>query len=466
MKKRLIVSLMVLAVLFGFVSCSKKTQTTATPVAPQSSAVPAQKVAEKPVAAPAPAPAKSEKITLTLWNSSQTMVDWYNASVIPEFLKQNPDVGKVDILYMPIQDFTKKLAVVLPAGDVPDIMEIEDSWATPYVTAGYFDKNTPELDNILSQMLPEFQGNLTYNGKHYGVPVAPFHELFFYNLDMMKEAGITAIPDTMDEVIQDAIKMTKTDENGKITRSGFSMRLGGNPSGTCQKFWVLGLLPNGVDIYEESKKTPGKYHCGFDNEGGYAALKLYIDMLYKYKVDDFASMKDTAAFAKEKTAINMREASSSNSIIAQGPNVNWISAPMPKGAKQRATFLISLNLYVPKDGKHKDLARKFIALATSREMQAIQVKERAGYNPYKDANKTEGLDPRLVPSFQTPSDMHVYTVPVQNSYDQIQTKIGELLPNIFAKKELLDNPEGIKQEIHNLAKIVNDVYKENDEYGE
>lgn len=413
------------------------------------------------------APAKSDKkVTLTIWNSSQTTADFYNEVVTPAFLAQHPEVEKVEVLYTPIADFVKKLAVVLPAGDVPDLMEIEDSWATPYVTAGYFEENTKELDAILGQMMPEFTQCITYNGKHYGVPSAPFHELFYWNLDMLKEAGYDYIPDTWDEVVEAAIKMTKRDESGKIDVSGFSMRLGGNPSGTTQKFWVLALLGNGVDIVEESKTQPGKYHAGFDNEGGYAALKQYIDLLYKYKVDDFASVKDTAAFAQGKTAINMREASSSNSIKTQGPNINWTTSIMPKGNVQRATFLITLNWYVPKDGKNKDLAREYIKLATTREMFDLQVSERAALNPYKDADKTKGLDERLVPSFAFPEDLKCYTVPVLNAYDSCQVRVGEALPNVFANESLLDNPEGIKAEIHKLAEIVNDALKEYDEYAE
>lgn len=410
--------------------------------------------------------AASSGVKLTLWNSSQTMADFYNNTVIPEFKKLHPEVESIEVLYLPIQDFTKKLAVVLPAGDVPDIMEIEDSWATPYVTAGYFDPNTPDLDAIVNQMLPSFKNCLTYDGKMYGVPSAPFHELFYWNLDMLKEAGISEIPDTWDEVVDAAVKMTKRDADGNIVRSGFSMRLGGNPNGTAQKFWVLGLLPNGVDWIEESKTEPGKYHAGFNNEGGYNALKTYIDLLYKYKVDDFKSMKDTEAFSKEKTAINMREASSSTSIIKQGPNVNWITTPMPKGPVQRATFLITLNLYIPKDGKNKELAREFVKFATSREMFEIQVKQRAAFNPYADADRTKGLDERLVPAFEFPADMKTYGVPVLNSYDLIQTKIGESLPNIFADSSLLDNPEGIKAQIEKMAKVVDDCLKEYDEYAE
>ena len=72
--------------------------------------------------------AKSDKkVTLTIWNSSQTTADFYNEVVTPAFLAQHPEVEKVEVLYTPIADFVKKLAVVLPAGDVPDLMEIEDS---------------------------------------------------------------------------------------------------------------------------------------------------------------------------------------------------------------------------------------------------------------------------------------------------------------------------------------------------
>lgn len=454
MKKKSILCLLLVALLLLGAGCSKSNGTNSAGTSSDTS-TPTTDVTSK-----------KSGIKLTLWGSSQTMSEFYTSTIIPQFLEKYPEVDSVDVLYMPIADYVKKLAVALPAGDVPDIMEIEDSWATPYLTAGYFEENTPELNVILDQMIPELKNNLTWNGRQWGVPIAPFHELFYWNLDMLKEAGITKIPDTWDEVVDAATKMTKRDETGKITRSGFSMRLGGNPSGTTQKFWVLALLGNGVDIWEESKTQPGKYHAGFDNDGGYNALKMYIDLLYKYKVDDFASMKDTEAFSKEKTAINMREASSSTSIKKQGPDVNWITSPMPVGPVQRATFLISLNLYVPKDGKNKEYARKFIEFATSREMMKTQVVERATFNPYTDADPTEGLDKRLVPGFVFPEDMHVYTVPVHSAYDTALIKMGEALPNILKKATLLDNPEAIKQEVKALAALVNDAYKEFDEYAE
>ena len=178
MKKKIYLVLIVALVsLFVFVGCSKKEDS--------QSAINTTSVSTEDSSTTK----KGSGIKLTIWNSAQSMADFYNNTVTPAFLEKYPEVESVEVLYMPIQDFVKRLAVVLPAGDVPDIMEIEDSWATPYVTAGYFEPNTPELDAILAKMEPSLTNSVTYEGKTYGVPSAPFHELFYWNVDMLKEAG-------------------------------------------------------------------------------------------------------------------------------------------------------------------------------------------------------------------------------------------------------------------------------------
>ena len=59
---------------------------------------------------------EEDGITLTLWGSSQTMVDFYEEEVIPAFIEKYPEVKDIEVLYMPIEDFVQRLAVVLPAG--------------------------------------------------------------------------------------------------------------------------------------------------------------------------------------------------------------------------------------------------------------------------------------------------------------------------------------------------------------
>lgn len=406
-------------------------------------------------------------VTLTFWTSSENLSKWYTGTAIPAFEKAHPN-AKIELAFLPIAEYKKKIAVAIPSNTAADLLEIEDSWAVRYIAEGFFDENAPAIRTLVdTKMHPDVKKLVTFNGKQIGVPIDQFHELLFYNERMFAEAGLTRAPDTIDELISYAAKLTVRDANGQITRSGFSMRLGGNPSGTTQKFWAIGLLPNGVDIIEESKKAKGKFHAGFDNEGGYAALKFYIDMLYKHKVDDFSSMKDSDALANEKTAILMREPWVGDQMDTKAPTVKYNTAPLPK-AKQRSTFMVSLLHYLPKATKaeKKPLAWDFVSLVLSDEMQLSMLKIAKDRSPLKEFDYSRTLSKSMLNGFAIPSDMKIYGVGMHVGYDAATSKIGDMLPSVFKKAELLDNPAAIKAEVKKLADIVNAAYKESGEYAD
>lgn len=412
---------------------------------------------------------KKDDIVLTFWTSTAEAVDWYTNVVTPAFKAKHPEVKDVEISFTSIEDFNKKLPVVIPAGEAPDLMEMEDSWATQFITAGYISPNSDRLNAVVSKLKPSLQKAIELNGKKYGVPAMLIHEFMYYNKTIFDAAGIKEFPNTMDEMLEVAKKLTKRDASGAVDVSGFSMRLGGNPNGTFQKFWVLALLSNGVEMVEESKTTPGKYHCAFDNEAGYNAIKLYIDMLYGYKVDDFNSMKDSEAFAAGKTAINMRESQSIQTILELGPNLNWGSAPMPIGKSgRRATFEVALNLYVPSSTKeaNKPYAESFIETALEQKTQEEMVRKAFCLSPLAEFEYSGLIDPRAEAGYFFPEDMDVYSVPIHNAYDAAATRVGMALPTIFADASLYNNPEGIRKQVSYLASLVNEVYKEYGEYAE
>ncbi|MDD4842124.1 MAG: extracellular solute-binding protein [Sphaerochaetaceae bacterium] len=412
---------------------------------------------------------QKEDIVLTFWTSTAEAVDWYTNVVTPAFKVKHPEVKDVEITFTSIEDFNKKLPIVIPSGEAPDLMEMEDSWAPQFITAGYISPNSDRLNNVVAKLKPSLQMAIEHNGKKYGVPAMLIHEFMYYNKTMFDAAGIKEFPNTMDELLEVAQKLTKRDAAGNVDISGFSMRLGGNPNGTFQKFWVLALLSNGVEMVEESKTTPGKFHCGFDNEAGYNALKLYSDMLYGYKVDDFNSMKDSEAFAAGKTAINMRESQSIQTILELGPNLDWRSAPMPIGKSgKRATFEIALNLYVPASTKevNKPYAESFIETALEQKVQEEMVRKAFCLSPLAGFNHVGLIDPRAEVGYTFPDDMVVYSVPIHNAYDAAATRVGNALPSIFKDASLYNNPEGIRKQVSYLAKLVNDAYKEYGEYAE
>ena len=107
------------------------------------------------------------------------------------------------------------------------------------------------------------------------------------------------------------------------------------------------------------------------------------------------------------------------------------------------------------------------------DVEALRVPEvgegRTGvYVEYVDGGLSGGveLDPRMVGAYTIPAGMTMKSVPVQNAYDQVQIRIGEMLPEIFADKSLYGNDDAIWAKLHEMAKVVNDAYKEYDEYAE
>src|SRR5260221_1377698 len=105
----------------------------------------------------------------------------------------------------------------------------------------------------------------------------------FYNKAMFKEAGIAEPPATMPDLIAAAQKLVKFDASGKMTRSGVSLRLSGQGSGIAEKFRYI-LTGAGADTIVPTPS--GKWHNGYDNDGGRTALQFVLDAVPKYKNDE------------------------------------------------------------------------------------------------------------------------------------------------------------------------------------
>ena len=111
-----------------------------------------------------------------------------------------------------------------------------------------------------------------------------------------------------------------------MTRSGISLRLSGQGSGIAEKFRFV-LEPAGGSLIV---KTPsGKWHNGFDNEAGRAALQFYVDAVQKDKVDDPKIQHDADAFVAGTTAMLFREAWVIGEIQQKNPSLDYGVVPIP-----------------------------------------------------------------------------------------------------------------------------------------
>ena len=408
--------------------------------------------------------AGGEKITLLHWSGYEENKDFYEY-VIKEFQKENPNI-EIESETFNQADLDKKLAVSVPSETAADILDLISVQSFPYAEKYFAEVPDYVEKNVMQSINKDYLHDCYYGDKLLGVPYSFYSEVIYYNKDMLAEAGLPVrAPNTIDELVTFAQKLTKYDKDNNIIRSGISLRLAGNPSGTVEKFEALGLFPQGGDILSPSKQK-GKWHNGFNNDAGFKAIKLYIDLLYKYRVSDFSITQDFAGFAQEKAALLEREQYLVDNMAKNAPHVKYGASVVP-GAKQRATFAITRNMFVSKASKNQDACWKFINFFYQKSFMEKLTKDEAWISTRKDIDYQTLLKdrPQLWDASKgSPDLIYIWQKRIKPE-NEIMNRIGEALPLIFRDKTLLNNDEKIKSEVAKLAKMVDDILKENDLYG-
>lgn len=121
-------------------------------------------------------------------------------------------------------------------------------------------------------------GGVAIDGKHFSTPqVARVTDMMYYRPSMLKAAGYTAPPTTLDELIEMSVKLTKdVDGNGSIDQWGHAFRASGVLDG-AEVIKSIALL-YGVN--------PDRYNgkVNYNNPETVKAVQHLVDLRNKYKV--------------------------------------------------------------------------------------------------------------------------------------------------------------------------------------
>jgi len=408
---------------------------------------------------------QAKPVKLTLWSGYPDLQGFYE-SVAKEFTAQNPDIT-VEVQTFALADLDKKLGMSIPSKTSADILELISLYSFPWATK-YFSEVPANLKKgCLDVVNKTYLHDVMYGEKMMGLPFCFYSEVLYYNKDMLAEAGLKGPPDTIEQLVDYATKMTKRDADGNVVRSGISLRFAGNPSGTCEKFWAFGLMPFGGDILAESAKKPGKFHNGFDNEAGRKALGLYLDLIYKHKVTDFNIKQDSDAFAQGKAAMLEREQWVVGTLKTAAPGLNYGASALPKGTA-RNTFAITRNMFVPKAAKDQAAAWKFVSFFYSKPIMERMVRETGWLSTRADLDYKALLkeSPQLLAGIDNPPDLKFIWQKRLTIENGIMTKMGEEITKLLRDQGLQGNEAKIREEIHKLGAIVDDMLKDSDLYAE
>jgi N,N'-diacetylchitobiose transport system substrate-binding protein len=160
------------------------------------------------------------RVWLNGTDTPQEARDWLKN----QFEAQNPG-STLTIEQQEWDGLVEKLTTALSSSSqTPDVVEIGNTQAPTFTSAGAFSDMTGQLSSLGGDdLLPGFVEGATVDGKTYAVPYYAGSKYVFYRKDLFAKAGIKSAPTTLDEFVQDATKLKQA-----------------NPSPDFSGFWFPG----------------------------------------------------------------------------------------------------------------------------------------------------------------------------------------------------------------------------------
>ncbi len=310
----------------------------------------------------------AKQVTIEYWQyyyeSKARTID----ELIKIFEKQNPDIV-VEHKTFPYEQFNQKVAISVPAGKGPDVVNLYYGWVPKYVEAGYLqplptDEFSPRM--IEDEFLPMVDA-VKLNGKYWGLPTAVRALALFWNKDLFKEAGLdpNKPPRTWEQLQDYAIKLTKQDR-GQLLQEGYAW----NADGQDNHIFVQVLLRQwGVNPFSPDNKKV----LWNSKPGGYEAFEWWTNLATRYKVGEPKFMGDyRTAFISGKAAMMVDGSFALGTLKSKARDINWGVTTLPvreaNGVKSNFGSFWLNGLTVNAKGEKREASIKFLKFLTSPEV--------------------------------------------------------------------------------------------------
>lgn len=402
-------------------------------------------------------------VRMSLWTGEPEVLPVFKHAA-EVYQRAHPNV-EVTVLATEPRDHEAKLAATMPSDTAGDIVTTHDTVMNRYIVAGLIPKVPPDIAQFVrsrsfhAAALP----SVTFQNEVYCVPWITGRGQLFYNTNMLRQAGLSRPPRTMNELRAYAKKLTKYDSRGRVIRSGFSFRLFGAGSGVAEKFAMM-MWPRGGEIL--TRTAQGKYKAGYDNEAGRATLKMYIDGLHRDKIDSLDIKHDAEAFAVGQTAMFQRESWVIGFLAKDAPNLKYMVGYMPRD-KRAGTFFLTFVMCVTRSSKNPETAWDFVKTLMQPQFQR-EILEKSGWLPPRrdvDYSPVVTRMPQFKAFLENPADYALWTMPMLPNFDEIETKLASRLVAAFRDRRLL-NASVLARTLHEAAEETNSILKRDGLYGE
>jgi len=281
--------------------------------------------------------------------------------LIDMFEAENPGIT-VNQTTFPYADYRTKVAAAIPAGEGPDVVQLFYGWLNDYVEAELITPlpiDTFPPEQIRADFFPMVQA-MEKDGQYMALPTAVRSLALFYNTRLFEEAGIDGPPTTLDELVEIAQALTKTDASGNITQVGIATGMNAQDHHWWREVLVRQM---GGEPYTEDNQS-----VTYNSEAGIAALQFYADLQMTYGVTQFGFMDEPQAAFKAGRAGMLIDGSFRIGALDKTRGLEWAVTELPAGPDGTRSNYSSywVNAITTKaEGERAEAAALFLAFITS-----------------------------------------------------------------------------------------------------
>lgn len=315
--------------------------------------------------------------TLSFW-MKKTFVEPSNEAVavrVKEFERANQVT--VDLRLIPYEDFRPQWSAAIESGNVPDVSFFGYQEVGQFYKQGVLTDLSDVVKGIVAsngKMADSLVNAITFEGKQWAVPFWSESTILFYRKDLFQKAGLTRAPNTWEEFMQYAKKLT--DPAAGVYGAGFGLGRGNSDS----EWWMRAILwSHGAALFTRDGKGPS-----IDTAEGRVAFNWLKDFFTSGVTPPGAIGWDDAgnnrAYLTGQAAmiINVGSVYYVLSTSRQDLMEKTGFALVPKGPKGRFVVGLSNNLGVFRKSRNPEMAKRLVAFMLDQNWQKVWMRA-SGY---------------------------------------------------------------------------------------
>lgn len=371
-------------------------------------------------------------VEITFWNSFGGGEGDFVDQIIMGFNNSQKDVV-VQQLRLESNDYYAKLSTALSSGKGPDVAIAHVDRLAPFVNA----KQVVPIDDLaskvgfdLTQITQSNLDSVSYNGQHYAVPLDTHFHMFYYNKDLLKQAGLLNDDGTpkLGEMTPEGFEQTLAQIQSKVPSDVQAIAV--NTPYFQEPFLNMYYEAGGDLLNADMTKA------AINNDKALSVLKFYQD-LYSKKYADLNDKSPWDSFSKGKAALWFGGVWEAGGLLVDAKKIG--AMPLPPIFGSDTHWASSHTLVIPSyvSPEKQEAAAKFMRYFSE---VGGSTWGKAGHVP-ANKNVTASQDYLNLPyrSEFLKAQKTVKFAPPTDKYNTIVTILAESLQNIIFGSETPEN---------------------------